>query len=124
MVGGYRDAAGAASAVGVSCRLHDLRQTNATTLVNAKTNARVVSDVLGHATVAFTLRTYYSPGDDEIAGELEYRTVTADAAADAKANEARREQLEELGTPTGDLRGEVQATTRVVPHGALGGQTP
>ena len=49
------------------CRLHDLRHAYATRLVKAKTNARVVSDVMGHATVAFTLQTYYSPGDEEMA---------------------------------------------------------
>lgn len=33
-------------------------------LVDAKTNPRVVSDLLGHATVAFTLQTYYHPDEE------------------------------------------------------------
>jgi integrase len=48
-------------------RLHDLRDGFASILVNAETNPRVVSDLLGHATVAFTLQTYFHPGDDAAA---------------------------------------------------------
>jgi integrase len=36
-------------------RLHDLRHTHATHLLAAGVNAKVVSDRLGHASVAFTL---------------------------------------------------------------------
>jgi integrase len=39
-------------------RLHDLRHTHATHLLDAGTNVKLVSERLGHATVAFTLDTY------------------------------------------------------------------
>jgi len=39
-------------------RFHDLRHTNATLLAYAKVNARVISERLGHASVAFTMQTY------------------------------------------------------------------
>lgn len=39
-------------------RLHDLRHTHATHLLTAGTNARVTSERLGHASVAFTLDVY------------------------------------------------------------------
>jgi integrase len=39
-------------------RLHDLRHTHATHLLAAGVNARIVSERLGHSTVAFTLGVY------------------------------------------------------------------
>jgi integrase len=48
-------------------RLHDLRHGFATLLVTDHADARVVSDVLGHATVAFTLQTYFHPDKDAAA---------------------------------------------------------
>jgi integrase len=39
-------------------RFHDLRHTFATTALTAGIQPRVVSDILGRATVAFTLDTY------------------------------------------------------------------
>ena len=57
-------AAGAAGCGGV--RLHDLRHGFATLLVAGGTDARVVSDLLGHSAVAFTL-TYYHPSEDAAA---------------------------------------------------------
>ena len=39
-------------------RLHDLRHTHATHLLAAGVNARIVSEHLGHSTVAFTLGVY------------------------------------------------------------------
>lgn len=39
-------------------------------LVNAETNPRVVSDLLGHATVAFTLATYFHPDEDAAADAI------------------------------------------------------
>ena len=47
-------------------RLHDLRHAFATLQMKSGTNARVVSDLLGHATVAFTLQTCSHP-DAEMA---------------------------------------------------------
>jgi integrase len=47
-----------------AARLHDLRHGFASILVNAETNPRVVADLLGHATVAFTLQTYFHPDAD------------------------------------------------------------
>jgi integrase len=52
-------------------RLHDLRHGFATMLVGAGTNARVVSDLLGHATVAFTLQTYYHPDEATAAAAID-----------------------------------------------------
>jgi integrase len=42
----------------------------ASLLVNAETNPRVVSDLLGHADVAFTLRTYFHPDEDAAAAAV------------------------------------------------------
>jgi integrase len=39
-------------------RLHDLRHTHATLLLRAGVNPKVVSERLGHSSVAFTLDTY------------------------------------------------------------------
>jgi integrase len=51
-------------------RLHDLRHAVASMLVSAGTNPRIVSDLLGHATVAFTLATYYHPDEDDAAAAV------------------------------------------------------
>jgi integrase len=58
----YRDARDAAGLGGI--RLHDLRHAYATLQIAEGTDARLVSDLLGHATVAFTLQTYVHPGDE------------------------------------------------------------
>ena len=58
----FRDARDAAGLAGV--RLHDVRHAVASLLVAAGTNPRVVSDVLGHATVGFTMQTYVHPDED------------------------------------------------------------
>jgi integrase len=55
-------------------RLHDLRHAFASMLVGAGTNARVVGDLLGHATVGFTLATSVHPDEDAAA------TAVAEAA--------------------------------------------
>lgn len=59
-------------------RLHDLRHTFATIALHAGTQPRVVSDLLGHATVAFTLDTYghavpgtHQAAVDQVAGLFE-----------------------------------------------------
>lgn len=61
----FRNARAAAGLEGV--RLHDLRHGFASMLVAAGTNPRIVSDVLGHATVGFTLQTYVHPDDEAAA---------------------------------------------------------
>jgi integrase len=48
-------------------RLHDLRHAWATMQIAAGTDARTVSDQLGHATVAFTLQTYVHPSEEAAA---------------------------------------------------------
>jgi integrase len=58
----FRGARDAAGLVGV--RLHDVRHGLASLLVAAGTNPRIVSDLLGHATVGFTLQAYVHPDDD------------------------------------------------------------
>ena len=49
-------------------RLHDLRHAFATLHMKNGTTARVVSDLLGHVTVSFTLQTYSHP-DAQMAAE-------------------------------------------------------
>jgi integrase len=61
----FRNSRTAAGLEGV--RLHDLRHGFASMLVAAGTNLRIVSDVLGHATVGFTLQTYVHPDDEAAA---------------------------------------------------------
>ena len=51
-------------------RLHDLRHAFASMLVSAGTNVRVVSDLLGHATVGFTLGVYTHPSEQEAAAAV------------------------------------------------------
>jgi integrase len=51
-------------------RLHDLRHGFASMLVSAGTNVRVVSDLLGHSTVGFTLQTYTHPDEQEAAAAM------------------------------------------------------
>ena len=58
----FRDARDAAGLEDV--RLHDLRHAYATLQIAEGTDARLVSDLLGHATVAFTLMTYVHPDED------------------------------------------------------------
>jgi site-specific recombinase XerD len=48
-------------------RLHDVRHAFASMLIAEGTGARVVSDLLGHSTVAFTLQTYVHPSEEEAA---------------------------------------------------------
>ena len=48
-------------------RLHDIRHGFASMLIAAGTNARIVADLLGHATVAFTLQTYVHPSEEDAA---------------------------------------------------------
>ena len=52
-------------------RLHDLRHAFATLHMKSGTNARVVSDLLGHATVSFTLQTYSHPDAQMAAAAME-----------------------------------------------------
>lgn len=64
----FRSAARSIGLDGV--RLHDLRHGFASMLVSAGTNVRVVSDLLGHSTVAFTLQTYTHPNEEEAAAAM------------------------------------------------------
>ena len=52
-------------------RFHDLRHTHATYLLGAGVNIKVISERLGHASVAFTMDTYghVMPGMQESAAE-------------------------------------------------------
>lgn len=65
----FRDAARAVSLDGVG--LHDLRHAFASMMIAAGTQARVVSDLLGHATVGFTLQTYTHPCETDAARAAE-----------------------------------------------------
>jgi hypothetical protein len=71
----------AAKAAGVPLiRLHDLRHTHATLLLAAGINPKVVSERLGHSSVAFTLDTYAHvlPGMQPEAAELFMDLVTGE----------------------------------------------
>jgi integrase len=48
-------------------RLHDLRHGFASAQTAAGTHARIVSDLLGHASIGFTLMTYTHPSDEAVA---------------------------------------------------------
>lgn len=65
-------------------RLHDLRHHFATLHMANGTNPRVISDLLGHANVAFTMMVYSHP-DSELA-------ATAMQAVDAALGDALRER--------------------------------
>jgi integrase len=74
--------------LGIDCRLHDLRHSHATQLLGQGINAKVVSERLGHSTVAFTLNTYAHviEGMDQAAAR---KIGTALQSALAKADKAR-----------------------------------
>jgi integrase len=65
----FRSARDAAGLEGV--RLHDLRHGFASLLVGAGTNPRVVSDLLGHGSIAFTLAVYTHPSEDAAAAAID-----------------------------------------------------
>jgi integrase len=65
----FRDARMRAGLVGL--RLHDLRHAYATLQIAKGTDAKLVADLLGHATVAFTLQTYVHPDEDARAAAAE-----------------------------------------------------
>ena len=56
---------------GLKLRLHDLRHSHATLMLKAGVHPKIVSERLGHATVAFTLDTYSHvvPGMQEAAAK-------------------------------------------------------
>lgn len=60
-----------AERIGIKLRLHDLRHTHATLLLKAGVHPKIVSERLGHSTVAFTLDTYSHvvPGLQEAAAK-------------------------------------------------------
>lgn len=47
-------------------RLHDARHTAATRLIQAGVDPRSIQEILGHADVAFTMRTYVHPGQQRL----------------------------------------------------------
>lgn len=53
-------------------RMHDLRHTAATLLVEAGTHIKVVSDILGHSSVSITMDTYSHPGESIQRGATDY----------------------------------------------------
>jgi len=60
-----------AKRVGIKLRLHDLRHTHATLMLKSGVHPKIVSERLGHSTVAFTLDTYSHvvPGLQEAAAK-------------------------------------------------------
>jgi len=60
-----------AKRTGLKLRLHDLRHTHATLMLKSGVHPKIVSERLGHATVAFTLDTYSHvvPGLQEAAAK-------------------------------------------------------
>ena len=71
-------------------RLHDVRHSYATAALAAGVSPKVISQRLGHATIAITMDTYSHviPGLDEQAAETVARLILGDAesAADLSAN--------------------------------------
>jgi integrase len=63
---------------GLKLRLHDLRHTHATMMLKLGIHPKVVSERLGHATVAFTLDTYSHvvPGLQEAAAKAFDKLLT------------------------------------------------
>jgi integrase len=47
-------------------RLHDLRHAVATILAASGSSPAITSKMLGHASIAFTLRTYTHPDEEEL----------------------------------------------------------
>jgi integrase len=70
----FRDARDALGLVGM--RPHDLRHAFATMLVQSGANIRVISDVLGHSKISFTMQTYVHPDEEQIA-DVAARTQAA-----------------------------------------------
>lgn len=71
-------------------RLQDVRHTRASLLLAAGINPKVVSERLGHSTVAFTLDTYshFMPGMQPEAAERFMELVHGPAADDEDSQEA------------------------------------
>ncbi len=61
----------------LTLRLHDLRHTHATLMLKSGVHPKIVSERLGHATVAFTLDTYSHvvPGLQEAAARMFDETI-------------------------------------------------
>src|SRR4051794_16610432 len=79
--------------------LHDVRHTYATTALRAGVNPKVVSERLGHASVAFTLQTYTDSVPELDRAEAERVAglfLTADL--DVVSSDAERD----MGTEPGD----------------------
>jgi integrase len=85
-------------AVGVAgvpvIRLHDVRHSHASLLLKAGVNAKVVSERLGHSSVAFTLDTYAHvlPGMQPEAAEMFMRLVLGQLDDDDAARAAEEDE--------------------------------
>ena len=71
-----------------SFRLHDLRHTHASILLRQNVNHKIVSERLGHATVAITLDTYshVTPGLQEAAAIQIEEPLVVQKSANAPRN--------------------------------------
>ena len=66
--------------IGIKVRLHDLRHLHATLMLKSGVHPKIVSERLGHATVAFTLDTYthHVPGLQEAAAKAFDKVIHID----------------------------------------------
>ncbi len=70
------------AALGIKCRLHDLRHSSASLLIAAGADVKLISARLGHASTAFTMDTYghLLPGAQEEMAERLARMLDAGSA--------------------------------------------
>jgi integrase len=75
-------------------RLHDVRHTHASLLLKAGVNPKVVSERLGHSSVAFTLDTYahVMPGMQPEAAEMFMRLVLGQIDEDEAMRAAEEDE--------------------------------
>ncbi len=75
-------------------RLHDVRHSHASLLLKAGVNPKVVSERLGHSSVAFTLDTYAHvlPGMQPEAAEMFMRLVLGQLDDDDAARAAEEDE--------------------------------
>ena len=77
-----------AKRAGLKLRFHDLRHTHATLMLKSGVHPKIVSERLGHATVAFTLDTYTHvvPGLQEAAAITFDSTILKSKAINSQSN--------------------------------------